>query len=367
MRRPVAIGSNLIAQKHLHTTEQPQLVPMDSLKPLVKLMVAQGVQPQALFAQTQIETQTFVDQSRSIRTDDFLQIILNSRKLSASDDYALKLGEQFFIHYDGALAQRIMCCDHAHQAMEVLVQYQPLFTQVLALDFNVVDDVGFFSLQPRVSLGATLDHFVEYAFSALYWLGRFCTGQNTLDIRFEFTQSEHPKREKFEAFFGNTVTFGCKHNRAILSAKTLSLPCVFRHQQFAQKHEQVCLKYLAHIQQESDLLKQVKLTLRHQPLDTLSLEGVAQQLHMSPRSLRRHLQQQASSFSELLEEERKRKARTQLIESNLSLDRVSEQLGYHSAASFSRAFKRWFGISPAQFRQQHSIKSAKRAAPVIQD
>lgn len=359
MRRTVAMASSVITQKQLHAMAHPLVVPMATLRPLVKLLIAQGISLSTLLRHTQLDAHVFVDQSQNISMADYLQIILNGREASLATDYALKLGEQFFINYDGALAQRIMCSTNAAEAMNLLVHYQTLFTQVLNLDFYIEDGVGYFSVQPRIPLGAAEDHFVEYAFAALYCLGRFCLGEHHLNIQFEFTQNVPAQQEKFDLFFNNPVAFNCPKNRAILAPDTLKKPCIFQNTELSEKHDHMCSQYLNHIQRDSDILKQVKLAIRSNPLDRLTLEVVAQQLHMSPRSLRRHLQQQASSFSALLENERKHMAAHKLTQSKQSLDNLSEQLGYHSAASFSRAFKRWFGVSPAQFRQNNQAPNIK--------
>jgi AraC-like DNA-binding protein len=72
---------------------------------------------------------------------------------------------------------------------------------------------------------------------------------------------------------------------------------------------------------------------------------------MSVRSLQAHLSESGLNFSDLLELQRIDTAKTCLQQEHLSLDDVAAMLGYAEQSSFGRAFKRWTGLSPRQFRQ----------------
>ncbi|MGJ8670349.1 MAG: AraC family transcriptional regulator [Oceanococcus sp.] len=81
-----------------------------------------------------------------------------------------------------------------------------------------------------------------------------------------------------------------------------------------------------------------------------SLEDVAKNLALSPRSLRRKLDEEGTNFRAVLENERKLLAKQLLQSTQMKLDELAIQLGYADTASFTRAFRRWFGQSPGQYR-----------------
>ncbi|MEQ1439163.1 AraC family transcriptional regulator [Fontimonas sp. SYSU GA230001] len=84
------------------------------------------------------------------------------------------------------------------------------------------------------------------------------------------------------------------------------------------------------------------------------IRTVAAALHVAPRSLRRHLEQEGTSFRELLDEVRLTLAEEMLGTGRIKLDEIALRLGYAEAASFTHAFKRWKGVSPAAYRRQRS-------------
>jgi len=83
-----------------------------------------------------------------------------------------------------------------------------------------------------------------------------------------------------------------------------------------------------------------------------SIERCARKLGMSVRTLQTHLGDAGLHFSDMLEQQRIDTARSCLAQQGMSLDDVAARLGYAEQSSFGRAFKRWTGLSPKQFRQQ---------------
>lgn len=83
-----------------------------------------------------------------------------------------------------------------------------------------------------------------------------------------------------------------------------------------------------------------------------SIERCARKLNLSVRTLQAHLGDAGLHFSDMLERQRIDTAKHCLAQAGMSLDDVAARLGYAEQSSFGRAFKRWTGLSPKQFRQQ---------------
>ena len=86
------------------------------------------------------------------------------------------------------------------------------------------------------------------------------------------------------------------------------------------------------------------------PTGGCSIERCAAKLGMSVRTLQARLSEDGTRFSELVESQRETMARSFLRTSQLSLDEIADRLGYGEQTSFGRAFKRWTGKTPQQFR-----------------
>ena len=83
-----------------------------------------------------------------------------------------------------------------------------------------------------------------------------------------------------------------------------------------------------------------------------TLEEVADTLHVSTRTLKRRLQEEGRNFRALVDHVLCERATQMLQEEGLSVSEVAFRLGYNDVSNFSRAFRRWTGQSPSDFRRE---------------
>lgn len=92
------------------------------------------------------------------------------------------------------------------------------------------------------------------------------------------------------------------------------------------------------------------LIARHLARGKVKVGEVAAELNMSRHTLYKKLKEENLTFAGLLEDVRREQALTYLHDRNRTLSEVAELLGFSELSAFSRAFKRWMGKSPAEFR-----------------
>jgi AraC-like DNA-binding protein len=112
-----------------------------------------------------------------------------------------------------------------------------------------------------------------------------------------------------------------------------------------------------HARQGADMLNNLRRLLRKSVVtENCSVADAAKQLHMHERTLNRRLRDEGTTFRQLLDEIRCEVAKQLLAGSTMPLARIATALGYADASAFSRAFKRWSGSTPAQWR----VRNARR-------
>ena len=92
----------------------------------------------------------------------------------------------------------------------------------------------------------------------------------------------------------------------------------------------------------------------------LRRELVTDLTNLSPRTVQRRLARLGTSYSRILDQARLKKALTLLLDSDMKITEISLLLGYQNPPAFSRAFLRWTGLSPRQYRQQLANKAYPR-------
>jgi AraC-like DNA-binding protein len=91
------------------------------------------------------------------------------------------------------------------------------------------------------------------------------------------------------------------------------------------------------------------------------LPAVARSLGQSPRSLRRHLASEGTSFQQLVEQIRSELARQHLEDAGLTVSEIAFLVGFSELSPFLRAFRRWTGVTPGEYR--HRQKDSARSGP----
>ena len=92
------------------------------------------------------------------------------------------------------------------------------------------------------------------------------------------------------------------------------------------------------------------------PLGAPSQTEIAEYLGLSLRNLQRKLQDQGTSYKEILENTRKKLAMNYIIQKHLSLSEIGYLVGFSSVGNFNRAFKRWTNQTPGEFRLSNTAQ-----------
>jgi len=102
----------------------------------------------------------------------------------------------------------------------------------------------------------------------------------------------------------------------------------------------------------SELIDQLQAVLpAYLSTSQLNEKMVARITGMSFRTLQRRLAREGTSYSKIVTEVRQRMAEQLLRENSMKLVEIARQLGYSNLPNFTRAFRRWSGITPSEYRQ----------------
>jgi len=165
-----------------------------------------------------------------------------------------------------------------------------------------------------------------------------------------------------DSAFGLPVEIGSLSRQVVCSRDRLSLLFAEADAHRPARHANPWLMQLLkpELDKERELLVRADL-LSNQihahlaELDTLadvSQTGIAQRFHLSESSLKRRLAEEDTSFSELLQSLRRDRSLELLTQTDEKLEGIAAQLGFSERASFERAFRQWFDMTPASYREQ---------------
>ncbi len=153
----------------------------------------------------------------------------------------------------------------------------------------------------------------------------------------------------YQRFFRCPVTFSALSDTLTFSALALDQPLPNANPELARHNDDLVRRSLAELAQ-GNLVDRVRTAIAEGALGDASPARVARALGLSERSLQRHLAKLGTSFADVLNETRREIACSYLREARWSVTEVAFLLGFDDASSFARAFRRWTGQSPSDFR-----------------
>lgn len=168
----------------------------------------------------------------------------------------------------------------------------------------------------------------------------------------QFRFGRPPYANRFAELCGIEPRFGATQNEILHRAADLDAPLPQADSTMARLCYEQCRQLLDARQIRSGIAGRVRERLLESTSEMPDIKSVAASLNVAPRSLRRHLENEGTSFRELLDEVRETLAEEMLRTGRIKLSEIALRLGYAEPASFTHAFKRWKGVSPAQYRQQ---------------
>lgn len=170
--------------------------------------------------------------------------------------------------------------------------------------------------------------------------------------------------QRWEALLGCPVRFAAPCNAIEYAVEPLGRALRTGNSELASSLDQVLLTYLQRVQR-SNLPEQVRSAIvRQLPHGEVQQGSVATELGMSVRNLHRHLLKHATSFKELVDDTRRQLAFDYLRQSHCSVNEVCYRLGFNEPSSFNRAFRRWTGTTPGQWRTAQQAQQ-RAVSPVL--
>jgi len=157
--------------------------------------------------------------------------------------------------------------------------------------------------------------------------------------------------KRFNDLFGAQVAFAQQANALWLDPGLVTEPLATANPELARVNDQVVTDYLARLDRNDVTMRVRSKLIERLPSGQVSEEGIASSINVSQRSLQRKLKQQGMSFTQLLENTRRELSRQYVRDPQHSLHEIAFLLGFAEPSNFSRAFKRWYGQSPSQYRQ----------------
>jgi AraC-like DNA-binding protein len=146
------------------------------------------------------------------------------------------------------------------------------------------------------------------------------------------------------------LQFGAAQTRLVFDCAAIERPLDGGNPELARHNDAIALEYLSQIERDNIQGRVREVLTRRLAHGEPSQEDVAELLNMSARTLQRKLCEVGATYKEILDETRRVLAMAYLSAPRHSVSDVTYLLGFSAGSSFTRAFRRWTGQSPSDWR-----------------
>ncbi len=196
----------------------------------------------------------------------------------------------------------------------------------------------------------------DLCFAWVLCIARHGTGTRISPLRVELVRPR-AYAKTLERHFGCPIAFGAARNAIVFRSSDVDLPFVTRNAELLSMLAPQLDEELKHHKGQETFPERVRAIIQRKLAGQRPrMQDIARELHISSRTLQRHLQDEGYSFQQVLEQARHQLARHYLNNSLLELNETAYLLGYEDANSFVRAFRSWEGVPPAHWREAQREK-----------
>lgn len=255
------------------------------------------------------------------------------------------------------LCQAVLSCADLDRAIKRMLRGFSLFLGDIKGELRLEDDAAVLRLTNAIKDPEDRRFADETMLIFVHGLMCWLAGRRVPLNQVTFAHPRPEYAQEYRLMYCDDIVFDAPQTTMRFEGRALSAPVVQNAatlQQFLRTAPQsVFLKY----RNEDSWTAQVRRRLRSvvgDPGDWPGFEHLAGQFGTTPTTLRRRLEAEGTSFQAIKDHLRNDVAIDLLCHSTLSVDEIGARLGFQEASAFHRAFKRWNGIQPGEYRRRQS-------------
>jgi AraC-like DNA-binding protein len=331
--------------------------PLALTRLFVRVVEQRGIDSAVLLRAAGLEPELLFRDHGEVYASEYASLVRAALNLTEDPCLGFELGLNTPATIHGPLGQALLSSGSLSEALETAVTYWRLAGRFMDVSVKREEDRVRLVFTEVVPLGA----LQRFAFDSLMagWINSARQLMGSRDGRVTTTlRVTAPYHKAFDRYAGRLpeVQFGCEANEIIIPIKGLDKTLPLGHPEVARQARAACDAALARISEDSGIVHRVAEVLALSSEGYPTMAQVAKRMGITPRTLARHLDKHGLTFRQVVDERRHQEACTLLVNGQQAVEEIAVRLGYNDPANFTRAFRRWSGVSPTQYRQQNTSK-----------
>jgi len=269
-------------------------------------------------------------------------------EVSGDSRIGLHLGEHIPIFKGQVLEYLFLSSPTFGDGLSRALNYQRLLSDAVQASLEK-DERGTYVVD--TTSGLSINHLTESVVIGVITFFNYVTEGAFSAQAVYFTHDGDDDDPEYQRILKCPVHFNAPQNRIYFEESVLALPSLHAEPELLDLHEQLASQHVIKLEKQDFIVRVNRLIGELLESGNANLETVAERLDIKPRSLRTRLTEVDTNFNQLLAGYRCNLAKRLLAKTNESIDEIVYLTGFSEPSTFYRAFKRWVGQTPVEYRK----------------
>ncbi|WP_010626350.1 AraC family transcriptional regulator [Halomonas sp. KM-1] len=321
---------------------------------LVDAVAAQGIAPEVVLDGLGLDREALADPATLVCIKQYIDACTNVIEAGANLSTPFETAARLHLTAYGMYGYALLTSPTIRDYFNFGVKYHPLATPTLHMTWRESEESAIFAFKAAYSYITNIDtrnFLIQQQMGQNVIHIRDAVGPSLTPTKALLAYSDEGTRDIHEKYLGCECHFDQEASEIHYPKEILDQSPLLGNQLSIKLLQETCNQLLGQTKMSSGITGEVYQILMMSPNSFPSMEAVANTLCITTRTLRRKLDAEMTSYREILDDARSALATEYLLATKMSTDDIAARLGFSDSANFRRAFKRWTGKSPHQFRK----------------
>jgi AraC-like DNA-binding protein len=321
------------------------------VRALVAEAVRRGLDESDLRRRFAIPDETLSDVDARVGAALLVRLWSELPRLLGDDDFGLHLGENTAETSLPLAARMYESYPTVGEGIAKLAEFHRLMNDLHPTTVERGPEVTHLRVRSKGTALVTPRHATEFVFAWMLFTTRRTTGVEFSPLRVRFEHGRPKDVRELQRVFRCPMEFDADCAEFTVASAVLDLPQKTADPALVEILESHARLLMHRLPDRSTFVTRVRHAIAPLLPQGASIDAVARAMRLSERSVQRYLQQDGTTYAEVLNDVRRSLAEAALRDTSTSIASVAQSLGFADQSAFHKAFTRWTAMTPGAFRK----------------
>lgn len=343
---------DMIEQSKTFEPNKKCYVSMSLVRQLFEFSKLKGTEPKLLIYESNCNPDKFDVLNKNISLDDYMKLEAAAERIFNDELMGFHLGQSIIPNTWSIIGHIMMNCKNLFFAFSKANRYSDILGNVINSNIRVAEHLIYVELTSLYEYQYVMDQCFMTVITGVVAISRKLTMQNILPVELGLKIPSAEYMNELENYFGCPIKYNQSKYYIVFKAEFFLTPIVGNNPYLEEYFEEVAEKILLSICNRNQISHKVcRILIENLSEKEININKIARTLGFSTRKLQLSLHNEGTNYKSLLQNIRESLSK-KYIDEGYTIEEIALMLGFKDHSSFRKAFKKWFGYTPKEYRKK---------------